>query len=213
VTEVVHGFPAKDDPNQNNALDMSIDLMMCVVRLRPVAVVMVVVVVCVCVCMCVCVCVCLPACLLACPLPTSLSVCSLASMAFVQTGCDARLGLLIASRNSSSSSHPPRPPCCTPHHRRRLNESTYFYNQWQLPLLFPQREFRSYFELVSYLAPAGAAEPALWGFPPFSSGGAIGRVLGSGFPSSMSEANDRFVYVRPLLVNLLWLAAHASHFH
>lgn len=28
VTEVVHGFPAADNPHQNNALDMSIDMMM-----------------------------------------------------------------------------------------------------------------------------------------------------------------------------------------
>jgi len=103
VSEVVHGFPANDDPNQNNALDMSIDMML-------------------------------------------------------------------------------------------LNESTYFFNQWQMPLLFRQREFASYFELVAYLAPAGAAEPAIWGFPPFRGGGALGKVLGSGFPTSIAEADDRIVY-------------------
>jgi hypothetical protein len=74
------------------------------------------------------------------------------------------------------------------------DNSTYFFNQWQMPLLFPQREMLSYFELVAYLAPAGAAETAIWNFPPFPSGGAIGKVLGSGFPTSLAEADDRFVY-------------------
>lgn len=64
-----------------------------------------------------------------------------------------------------------------------------------MPLLYPQREFLSYFSLVAYLAPAGAAEPAIWGFPPFSGVAAgIGRVLGSGFPASLAEADNRIVY-------------------
>ena len=40
---------------------------------------------------------------------------------------------------------------------RRVNEV-----QWQLPLLYPAREDRAYFELVSYLAPAGATEMAVY---------------------------------------------------
>ena len=38
------------------------------------------------------------------------------------------------------------------------NATTWFPNQWQLPLLDPARETAAYFELLSFLAPAAATE-------------------------------------------------------
>ena len=39
-----------------------------------------------------------------------------------------------------------------------VNATTWFPNQWQLPLLDPARETAAYFELLSFLAPAAATE-------------------------------------------------------
>ena len=37
-------------------------------------------------------------------------------------------------------------------------EATWFYNQWQLPVLFPERETAAFYQLVSFLAPAAVCE-------------------------------------------------------
>eukprot|EP01062_Namystynia_karyoxenos_P062807 TRINITY_DN55670_c0_g1_i1.p1 TRINITY_DN55670_c0_g1~~TRINITY_DN55670_c0_g1_i1.p1 ORF type:complete len:502 (+),score=86.39 TRINITY_DN55670_c0_g1_i1:95-1600(+) len=73
--------------------------------------------------------------------------------------------------------------------------ATWFYNQWQMPLMFPGREQRALRELLEYLGPAGAAEVQIWGFPPFSGTNPYAAGLWpGGWPASMSEANDRAVY-------------------
>eukprot|EP01043_Picozoa_sp_COSAG02_P060909 COSAG02_NODE_8062_length_2727_cov_1.852740_2_plen_540_part_00 len=74
-----------------------------------------------------------------------------------------------------------------------------FYNQWQLPVLFPQRESAAYYELMSFLGPAAAMEVELYKLPPFSAsipGRTIGRpaLWPGGWPANLSEASDRMVY-------------------
>ena len=74
------------------------------------------------------------------------------------------------------------------------SEAEWFYNQWQLPVLFPRRERAAQWELISYLAPAAAAEVGLWGLRPFSAPVPLDAVWPGGFPANLSEASDRMVY-------------------
>ena len=74
-------------------------------------------------------------------------------------------------------------------------DATWFYNQWQMPLLFQQRELTSYYELISYLAPAAALETAIWKFPNFTTPVPFQKDLWpGGYPADMKEASDRVVY-------------------
>eukprot|EP01062_Namystynia_karyoxenos_P066684 TRINITY_DN60608_c0_g1_i1.p2 TRINITY_DN60608_c0_g1~~TRINITY_DN60608_c0_g1_i1.p2 ORF type:complete len:524 (+),score=168.49 TRINITY_DN60608_c0_g1_i1:68-1573(+) len=73
--------------------------------------------------------------------------------------------------------------------------ATWFYNQWQIPVLFPEREKKAAQQVISYLAPAGAAEVGLWGCPAFTGRNPYGQGLWpGGYPSSLEEANQRAVY-------------------
>eukprot|EP00041_Stephanoeca_diplocostata_P015596 m.298601 g.298601 ORF g.298601 m.298601 type:complete len:520 (+) comp20092_c0_seq2:141-1700(+) len=78
-----------------------------------------------------------------------------------------------------------------------LNAS-WFYNQWQLPILYRAREFTSYWSLIAYLAPAAATEVGTWKLNAFT-----GDIPGptntrgmwpGGYPASLPEASDRAVY-------------------
>lgn len=74
-----------------------------------------------------------------------------------------------------------------------------FYNQWQLPVLFPKRESAAYYELMSYLGPAAAMEVELYKLRPFSApipGRGAGQLplWPGGWPANLSEASDRLVY-------------------
>lgn len=74
-----------------------------------------------------------------------------------------------------------------------------FYNQWQLPVLFPQRESAAYYELMSFLGPAAAMEVELYKLPPFSApipGRSAGQppLWPGRWPANLSEASGRLVY-------------------
>ena len=74
--------------------------------------------------------------------------------------------------------------------------ATWFYNEWQLQVLFP--DYISFWEVIGgscSLGPAAAAELGIFGLPPFSA--PIPRVPGAfpgGWPASLAEASDRVVY-------------------
>eukprot|EP00039_Didymoeca_costata_P015210 m.254668 g.254668 ORF g.254668 m.254668 type:complete len:508 (+) comp16176_c0_seq1:191-1714(+) len=73
--------------------------------------------------------------------------------------------------------------------------ATWFYNQWQLPILYKAREERAFYQLVSYLAPAAAFETGRLNFPPFSSPIPFPNVVWpGGWPSSLAESSNRVVY-------------------
>ena len=82
------------------------------------------------------------------------------------------------------------------------SELPFFPNQWQLPLLYPKREYSGYYVLIAFLAPAAATEVGLWGLRDFS--GEIPSALApnrsapalwpGGYPASFAEASDRAVY-------------------
>eukprot|EP01065_Artemidia_motanka_P037926 TRINITY_DN46815_c0_g1_i1.p1 TRINITY_DN46815_c0_g1~~TRINITY_DN46815_c0_g1_i1.p1 ORF type:complete len:494 (+),score=159.59 TRINITY_DN46815_c0_g1_i1:59-1540(+) len=102
VAEITHGFPVRDDPKQNNAIDIDIDIAM---------------------------------------------------------------------------------------------NASWFYNQWQLPILFPHRERAAKFELISYLGPAADIERNWWGFPAFTADTPFRKDLWpGGFPANLDEASNRLVY-------------------
>ena len=74
--------------------------------------------------------------------------------------------------------------------------ATWFYNEWQLQVLFPF--YIDIWEVIGgscSLGPAAAAELGIFGLPPFSA--TIPHVPGAfpgGWPASLSEASDRVVY-------------------
>ncbi len=74
--------------------------------------------------------------------------------------------------------------------------ATWFYNEWQLQVLFPL--YIDIWEVIGgscSLGPAAAAELGIFGLPPFSA--AIPHVPGAfpgGWPASLAEASDRVVY-------------------
>ena len=76
--------------------------------------------------------------------------------------------------------------------------ATWFPSQWQLPMLYPAREERAYFQLVSFLAPAGATEMQIYDLAPFTgsfAGSPRGRSLWpGGWPADLAEASGRLVY-------------------
>ena len=78
-------------------------------------------------------------------------------------------------------------------------DAKYFYNQWQLPVLFPQRESVAYYELLSFLGPAAAMEVELYKLRPFTAP-IPGRTSSQpplwpgGWPANLSEASDRLMY-------------------
>jgi hypothetical protein len=72
--------------------------------------------------------------------------------------------------------------------------ANWFYNQWQLPLLFPEREEKAYYQLVSYLAPAGVTETGLWNMTSFTGSNPLHASWPGGWPANLLEASDRVVY-------------------
>ena len=70
------------------------------------------------------------------------------------------------------------------------SSAAWFYNQWQMPLLFPAREDASYYELISYLAPAGALEAEFYGLQKFSAPVPFAGVSWpGGWPASVAEVH------------------------
>eukprot|EP00750_Incisomonas_marina_P029131 INCI7051.1.p2 GENE.INCI7051.1~~INCI7051.1.p2 ORF type:complete len:256 (+),score=43.46 INCI7051.1:172-939(+) len=86
-----------------------------------------------------------------------------------------------------------------------LNAS-WFYNQWQLPILFPHREAAATKEFIMFLAPSAATEVLLWGLEKFSA--SIPEIFGpntlwpGGYPANLSEASNRAVYGKSCLEKL-----------
>jgi len=73
--------------------------------------------------------------------------------------------------------------------------SSWFLNQWQLPLLYSKRELTSVYSLIAYLAPAGAMEVETWKLNPFTAANPFGdNIWPGGWPADLQEASDRLVY-------------------
>lgn len=72
--------------------------------------------------------------------------------------------------------------------------ATWFYNQWQLPLLFPDREQRARHEFIAFMAPAAAFESEDLGMKSFSGNNPYGNIWPGGYPANLPEASDRLVY-------------------
>jgi hypothetical protein len=75
-----------------------------------------------------------------------------------------------------------------------ISNASWFYNQWQLPVLYEKREMAAYYELISFIAPAAAAEMGLWNMDAFSAPNPFGNIWPGGWPANLSEASDRVVY-------------------
>ena len=79
------------------------------------------------------------------------------------------------------------------------SSAAWFYNQWQLPVLFPQRESAAYYELMSFLGPAAAMEVNQYKLSPFTApipgrDPAAPALWPGHWPSDLDEASDRLVY-------------------
>ena len=79
------------------------------------------------------------------------------------------------------------------------SEVDFFCNQWQIPILYPERANMTYESLCAFLAPAAANEINLWKLPKFSA--PIPRdpsptppLWPGGYPANLSEASNRAVY-------------------
>ena len=76
--------------------------------------------------------------------------------------------------------------------------ATWFYNEWQLQVVFPGKSAAEVWEVIGgscSLGPAAAAELGIFGLPSFSA--KIPQVPGAfpgGWPASLAEASDRVVY-------------------
>ena len=75
----------------------------------------------------------------------------------------------------------------------------WFFTQWQIPILYPERANETYSSLCAFLAPAAANEMNVWDLPPFTA--PIPRdpsptppLWPGGYPRNLKEASNRAVY-------------------